>query len=65
MQSEGNQELEMHSSLGWGCSSVVEYLPNMCKALSSISSTAKNVFFTYLEIHMKVNNGTLSTAVTG
>jgi hypothetical protein len=26
---------------GWGCSSVVEYLPSMCKAQGLISSTAK------------------------
>jgi hypothetical protein len=26
---------------GWVCSSVVEHLPNMCKALSSIPSTRR------------------------
>jgi hypothetical protein len=28
-------------ALGWECSSVVEHMLNMCKALSSISSTKK------------------------
>jgi hypothetical protein len=30
---------------GWGYNSVVEYLPSMCKILSSIHSTAKNKLY--------------------
>jgi hypothetical protein len=29
-------------ALGWGCGSVVEYLPSMYKALDLIPSTTKN-----------------------
>lgn len=28
--------------LGWGCYSVVEYLPSMCRALGSINSPSGN-----------------------
>lgn len=29
--------------MGWGCSSVINCLPNMCEALGSIPSTTKNI----------------------
>jgi hypothetical protein len=36
-----NNVIPHQSKKGWGCSSVVEHLPTMCKVLGSILSTAR------------------------